>query len=108
MNLLGTTKPELNLGTVAQNFECTLYQHVGFKYYYSSYAYENVCEYKSHYNGFEWWTGREWSNNKELFRELLDKDSKVESLKDLYHRHKDYYKKVKEKWQRVFTIKTQV
>jgi hypothetical protein len=84
--------PELSLGTVAQNFECTLYQQLGFKYYYSSYAYENVCEYKSHYNGFEWWTGREWSKDKELFRSLLDKDSKVESLKDLYYRHKDYYK----------------
>ena len=86
--------PELSLGTVAQNFECTLYQHIGFKYYYSSYAYENVCEYKSHYNGFEWWTGREWSKNKELFRSLLDKDSKVENLKDLYHRHKEFYKEI--------------
>ena len=56
---------------------------------------KNVCEYKSHYNGFEWWTGREWSDNKELFRSLLDKDSKVESLKDLYYRHKDYYKELK-------------
>ena len=63
--------------------------------YYSSYAYERVCDYKSHYNGFEWWTGREWSKDKELFRELLDKDSKVENLSDLYYRHKDYYKKGK-------------
>ena len=46
--------PELSLGTVAQNFECTLYRDMRYLYYYSSYAYENVCEYKSHYNGFEW------------------------------------------------------
>ena len=29
------------------------------------------------------------------FKELLNKDSEVESLKDLYYRHKDYYKKGK-------------
>ena len=87
--------PELNLGTVAQNFECTLYRDMRYLYYYSSYAYEKVCEYKSHYNGFQWWTGREWSEDKELFRDLLNKDSKVESLKDLYYRHKDYYKEIK-------------
>ena len=87
--------PELSLGTFAQNFECNMYRDMRFQYYYSSYAYERVCDYKSHYNGFEWWTGREWSKDKELFRELLDKDSKVENLSDLYYRHKDYYKKGK-------------
>ena len=84
--------PELSLGTFAQNFEGEMYRSMRFLYYYSSYAYERVCEYKSHYYGFEWWTGREWSRNKELFRELLNKDSEVKSLKDLYYRHKDYYK----------------
>ena len=87
--------PELSLGTFAQNFECEMYRSMRFLYYYSSYAYERVCEYKSYYNGFEWWTGREWSKDKDLFRELLNKDSEVESLKDLYYRHKDYYKKGK-------------
>ena len=84
--------PELNLGTFAQNFECEMYRGMRFLYYYSSYAYERVCEYKSHYNGFEWWTGREWSRNKELFRDILNKDSDIESLRDLYYRQKDYYK----------------
>ena len=32
--------PELSLGTVAQNFECTLYRDMRYLYYYSSYAYE--------------------------------------------------------------------
>ena len=72
-----------------------MYRDMRFQYYYSSYACERVCEYKSHYNGFEWWTGRKWSKDKELFRDLLDKDSKVQSLSDLYYRHKDYYKKGK-------------
>ena len=84
--------PNLNLGTFAQNFGCEMYRGMRFLYYYSSYAYERVCEYKSHYNGFEWWTGREWSRNKELFRDILNKDSDIESLRDLYYRQKDYYK----------------
>lgn len=86
--------PELGLGTFAQNFECLKYQELDFKYYYSSYAYEKVCEYKSFYNGFEWWTGRIWNKDKQLYKELIDKDSKVKSLEDLYRLHKDYYRRV--------------
>lgn len=84
--------PELGLGVFAQNFECLKYQELDFKYYYSSYAYEKACEYKSFYNGFEWWTGREWNKDKQLFKELLEKDTNVKSLENLYHRHKDYYR----------------
>ena len=85
--------PSLGLGTFAQNFECLKYRELDFKYYYSSYAYEKICEYKSHYNGFEWWTGREWSDDKHIFRELIIKDSEVKSLEDLHNRHKEYYQK---------------
>lgn len=88
--------PKLNLGTFAQNFECISYKDMSYRYYYSSYAYQKVCEYKSHYNGFEWWTGREWSSNKEWFRSLLNKDDTVTNLKDLYYRHKEFYEEKKE------------
>lgn len=83
--------PELGLGVFAQNFELDEYKRIDFKYYYSSYAYEKTCEYKSYYNGFEWWTGREWSDDKLKFRNLVNEDSKVETLDDLYHRHQKYY-----------------
>tara|TARA_B100001113_G_scaffold353761_1_gene359692 strand:+ start:2049 stop:2798 length:750 start_codon:yes stop_codon:yes gene_type:complete len=86
--------PKLSLGTFAQNFECMSYKDMKYKYYYSSYAYEKACEYKSHYNGFQWWTGRHWSDDKYWFRELLKKDSEVNTLKDLYYRHKSYYEEI--------------
>ena len=84
--------PKLGLGVFAQNFECMKYQELDYKYYYSSYAYEKVCEYKSFYNGFEWWTGRAWNSDKDQFKDLLTKDSNVETLDDLYHRHKAFYR----------------
>jgi len=83
--------PELSLGTFAQNFECNMYRDMRFQYYYSSYAYEQVCEYKSHYNGFEWWTGREWSKNIMLYRHLCNKDDEIKTIDELYQHQLDYF-----------------
>ena len=33
--------------------------------------------------GFEFWTGREWSQDKNRYLELLERDDKVKDLDDL-------------------------
>ena len=35
------------------------------------------------YHGFEWWTGKEWSSDKEVFKDLCKNDSTIRSLNDL-------------------------
>jgi len=48
--------------------------------------------YKAKYDGFEFWTGREWSQDTELFECLCKNDSKIESLKDLNDYQEVYFK----------------
>ena len=46
-------------------------------------GYELGSVYKSTYRGFEWWTGTEWSRNKDKFVKLCQRDSRIKKIKDL-------------------------
>ena len=41
-------------------------------------GYEECSLYKDQFNGFEWWTGKEWSSDKELYQSLCKRDSLIE------------------------------
>ena len=46
-------------------------------------GYEISSQYKSKWNGFEWWTGTKWSTSKKLYQKLCRSDSKIQSLQDV-------------------------
>ena len=52
-------------------------------YYYMGSGYEISSQYKSKWNGFEWWTGTEWSKSKKLYKKLCRSDSRIQSLSDV-------------------------
>jgi len=64
----------------------------GLHKYYLSYAYENASAYKSKYRGFEFWTGRKWLQDKNLYEKLCSEDSKIESLVELNDYQDKYFK----------------
>ena len=53
------------------------------RYLYLSAGYEVASKYKADYKGFEWWTGSNWSKDKELYRKSCDADSRIQTIKDL-------------------------
>lgn len=69
--------PKLSLGNVAQYFEIKLAQAKGCNYVYLMGGYEESCIYKSQFKGFEWWTGKEWSEDIKLYQELCQRDTNV-------------------------------
>ena len=73
-------EPSLSLGKVAQLYECETAKALGCKHVYILGGYEQCCLYKSDFYGFEWWTGTEWSTDKELYKKLClrDEAAKVE------------------------------
>lgn len=83
--------PELNMGYFCVNVECEYYSRMGLKYYYNPFAYQLVCDYKSHFDKFEWWTGREWNTDKKIFRTLLKNDSATNTLEDLDKNTQKFY-----------------
>jgi len=67
-------EPKLSLGRVAQYYECQLAAFLGCKYVYILGGYEQCCMYKSDFYGFQWWTGKEWSEDKKLYKKLCERD----------------------------------
>lgn len=55
----------------------------GFKYVYVGPGYEKGSIYKAHVQGFEWWTGKEWSTNKNEYIKLCERDSELKTIEEL-------------------------
>mgnify|MGYP003339328987 FL=1 len=55
----------------------------GLQHLYIGSGYGESNKYKSLIDGFEWWTGSEWSTDRKLYLELCERDSNVNSLHDL-------------------------
>lgn len=70
--------PDLSLGKVAQMHECELARSLGYTHVYILGGYEQCCMYKSDYYGFEWWTGKVWSQDKKLYKQLCIRDEEAE------------------------------
>jgi len=70
--------PKLSLGNVAQMHECDLARALGCTHVYLLGGYEHCCLYKGSFRGFEFWTGKEWSQDKNLYNALLLRDEAVE------------------------------
>lgn len=69
--------PKLSLGSVAQMIECETAKLLGCEYVYLLGGYEDCCRYKANYPGFEFWTGKEWSTDIELYTTLVSRDEKI-------------------------------
>jgi arginyl-tRNA--protein-N-Asp/Glu arginylyltransferase len=70
-------EPKLSLGTIAQMIECETAKLLNCEYVYLLGGYEKCCEYKSNYSGFEFWTGKEWSTDIELYKSLVVRDENI-------------------------------
>jgi arginyl-tRNA--protein-N-Asp/Glu arginylyltransferase len=69
--------PKLSLGTIAQMMECETAKLLNCEYVYLLGGYEKCCEYKANYSGFEFWTGKEWSTDTDLYKALVTRDENI-------------------------------
>ena len=84
--------PKLGMGAFATLYEIKWALDNGYDKYYLSYAYENSSMYKSKYDGFEFWTGREWLDNKKLYEQLCINDNRIKNFADLNDYQETYFK----------------
>ena len=80
------------MGSFATLYEIKWALDNGYDKYYLSYAYENSSMYKSKYDGFEFWTGREWLDNKKLYEQLCINDNRIKNFADLNDYQETYFK----------------
>jgi hypothetical protein len=60
-----------------------------------SYGYEKSNIYKSRFDGFEFWTGKSWIDNKLTYKKLCEYDTEVETLSDLNKYQRKYFEIMK-------------
>ena len=70
--------PGLSLGSVSTFVEALLARSCGCRWYYVMGGYENASAYKANHEGFQFWTGKEWSEDRKLYSELCVRDSRIE------------------------------
>ena len=83
--------PDLSLGKFSTYIEIDFALNNNLQNVYLGPSYESNSIYKSHYRGFEFWTGRKWSDDKEAFKYLLDRDSKLNSVDEITEDYKNYF-----------------
>ena len=76
-------EPKLSIGKVIVDYEVDYARMLGYEHLYIGQGYELGSEYKADFAGFEWWTGSEWSRDKELYKKLCARDSQINNIDQL-------------------------
>jgi hypothetical protein len=76
-------KPKMSIGKIIVDYEVAYAKLLNYDYLYIGQGYESGSKYKADFAGFEWWTGSEWSEDKELYKKLCTRDSQINSLNQL-------------------------
>ena len=83
--------PDLSLGKFSTYVEVEFALKNNLNNVYLGPSYENHSVYKSYFSGFEFWTGRIWSEDKDAYKKLLQKDINHKSINDLSNYYDDYF-----------------
>jgi hypothetical protein len=75
--------PRASIGRRIIDFEVDICRKMGYDYLYIGQAYGIGCSYKTRLDGFEWWTGAEWSTDMEALNNLLERDSSITNFREL-------------------------
>jgi len=76
-------RTEPALGKLSQKIEMTLFRDMGYDYHYVCPGYEFSCLWKKNFQGFQFWTGTSWSEDKDQYQFLCERDSSGIHLDDL-------------------------
>jgi len=76
--------PHTRLGSRSLEHEIAWAKKEGYRYVYLGPGYEKSSIYKAEVQGFEWWNGDVWSQDREHYVWLCRRDSKVKLPSDLY------------------------
>jgi hypothetical protein len=75
--------PRLSLGRLSAKVERQIAAEMGADYLYLGPGYQIACRYKAAEEGFEWWTGQEWSNDIDTYIRLCSRDDSIKTLDDI-------------------------
>ena len=65
---------KLQLGKYSLWHEILHAHELGYEWFYLGASYDKSCKWKASIPGFEWWDGKEWSDNKDTYKDAIQKD----------------------------------
>ena len=71
------------ISKITVDMEASWAKKKGMSELYLGSGYEKSSIYKSKFRGFQWWTGTSWSNDKNRYVKLCERDSNVKKISDL-------------------------
>ena len=83
--------PELSVGRLSSEIEINIAKQTGNRYLYTGLGYHKHGLYKSLKKGFEWWTGRDWSKDLKLYKNLCYKDDDITTIDELLQHQTKYF-----------------
>jgi hypothetical protein len=84
--------PTLGLGRFSTYREISLAKDLNLKYLYIGPSYESHAKYKSSFPGFEFWTGRKWCADKDIFNNLIENDETRDNIENITEYYDYYFK----------------
>jgi len=84
--------PKLSLGTLSQIIEVEVARERNIDYVYIGGISEKYGVYKTKFAGFEYWDGRNWCKADKTIQILLEKESELKTIDELYFLTLDYIK----------------
>jgi hypothetical protein len=72
-----------SIGKYIVGYEVQIARERNLEYLYLGAGYGKSALYKAYIKGFQWWTGSEWSENKEKYISLCQRDDTIQTLDDL-------------------------
>lgn len=84
-------QPSLHLGKFSMYNEIHEAHKKEYKWFYLGGGYDNSCKWKANIPGFEWWTGKKWSNDTTEYLMHIKADLFVEDLEDLENVYTSIY-----------------
>ena len=85
--------PNLMVGKLSSEIEIKIAKEAKIPYLYTGLGYHRHGLYKSRKKGFEWWTGREWSKDLELYEYLCKKDDEIKTIDELHQHQTNYFER---------------
>ncbi len=87
-------EPKKKLGYANHYFRLRYLKKLGVKYLHLGTSYEKGSLKKCDISGFQWWTGRSWCDDVELYRQLIHGESKMHTFDDLHLQQRLFYSKL--------------
>ena len=85
----------MSVGRLSSYLELDFARDKGYNFLYVGLAYNSESKYKCLKKGFQWWTGRYWSENVDQFVSLCENDDKINTIQELYDFQIKYLNNIK-------------